>query len=42
MTDVVKGGATVFPFLRVKVPPKKGTAAFWHNLSSSGDRGENI
>ncbi|XP_070498231.1 prolyl 4-hydroxylase subunit alpha-1-like [Chironomus tepperi] len=38
LSDVEKGGGTVFPLLRVYVPPVKGTAAFWYNLSSSGDR----
>lgn len=37
-----KGGATVFPFLRIYVPPKKGSAVLWHNLSTSGDRGLKI
>lgn len=40
MTDVLKGGATVFPLMKISVPPRKGTAVFWHNLSTSGDRGE--
>lgn len=31
-----KGGATVFPFLKLRISPRKGTAIFWHNLSSSG------
>lgn len=37
MSDVEKGGATVFPYLKVKVPARKGTAAFWYNLKVSGD-----
>lgn len=39
LSDVELGGATVFPFLRIYVPPKKGTAVYWLNLSSSGHRG---
>ncbi|CAH1720311.1 unnamed protein product [Chironomus riparius] len=38
LSDVEKGGGTVFPLLRIYVPPVKGTAVFWYNLSSSGDR----
>ncbi|KAG5681063.1 hypothetical protein PVAND_010529 [Polypedilum vanderplanki] len=38
LSDVELGGATVFPFLRIYVPPKKGTAVYWLNLSSSGHR----
>jgi hypothetical protein len=36
MTDVALGGATVFPALRLALWPKKGSAAFWHNLRRSG------
>lgn len=36
MSDVEKGGATVFPYLKVHVPPVKGSAIFWHNLKPSG------
>lgn len=31
------GGATAFPYLKLKVPSIKGAAAFWHNLKASGD-----
>ncbi|KAJ3641680.1 hypothetical protein Zmor_028164 [Zophobas morio] len=37
MTDVEQGGATVFPSISVTLWPKKGAAAFWHNLHPSGD-----
>ncbi|KAM7294886.1 prolyl 4-hydroxylase subunit alpha-1-like [Ixodes scapularis] len=36
MSDVEEGGATVFPKLGVRLTPKKGDAAFWWNLKTSG------
>lgn len=36
MSDVEKGGATVFPFYNVTVQPVKGTAVFWYNLFKDG------
>jgi prolyl 4-hydroxylase len=36
LSDVEKGGATVFPYLKLRVKPKKGSAVFWYNLKHSG------
>lgn len=37
MSDVEQGGATVFTSIRTVLYPKKGAAAFWFNLYSSGE-----
>ncbi|CAH1791268.1 unnamed protein product [Owenia fusiformis] len=37
LTDVIAGGATVFPIPRARVPAIKGAAAFWFNLHRNGD-----
>lgn len=37
LSDVVKGGETVFPYVKARVPVRKGSAAFWHNLKPSGE-----
>lgn len=37
MTDVIQGGATVFPQAATTLWPKKGTAAFWYNLYDNGE-----
>ncbi|XP_070494672.1 prolyl 4-hydroxylase subunit alpha-2-like [Chironomus tepperi] len=37
LSTVEKGGATVFPYLKVYVPAVKGMAAFWYNLKDNGD-----
>lgn len=36
MSDVLKGGATVFPYLNVHVPAVERSAVFWYNLKPSG------
>lgn len=36
LSDVEKGGTTVFPFLKLRIMPKKRAAIFWYNLSSGG------
>ncbi|KAK4318236.1 hypothetical protein Pmani_001203 [Petrolisthes manimaculis] len=38
LSDVVAGGSTVFPTLRLSITPVKGSAAFWYNLKRNGDR----
>lgn len=40
LSNVTKGGATVFPFLRIYVPPKQGSVVLWDNLSTSGHKGK--
>ncbi len=32
LTTVEKGGATVFPYLKIRVLPVKGTALFWYGF----------
>lgn len=37
LTDVEAGGATVFPYLGLRVFPEKGKAVFWYNLFKNGE-----
>uniref|UniRef100_A0A182YB72 Prolyl 4-hydroxylase alpha subunit domain-containing protein n=1 Tax=Anopheles stephensi TaxID=30069 RepID=A0A182YB72_ANOST len=37
LNDVPEGGYTIFPKLRVVIPPQKGTLAFWYNLKATGE-----
>lgn len=36
LSDVEKGGATAFPYLKLLIDVQKGSAAFWYNLKPSG------
>jgi len=37
LNDVQVGGSTVFPIAKARVPPSKGSAAFWYNFYSNGN-----
>ncbi|KAH8247289.1 hypothetical protein KR038_001640, partial [Drosophila bunnanda] len=36
LSEVAQGGATVFPFLNLKVFPQPGAALFWYNTNATG------
>ena len=36
LSSTEEGGNTVFPLLGTTVPPRQGTALFWHTVTSSG------
>ena len=36
LSSVEEGGNTAFPLLGVTVPPRQGSALFWHTVTSSG------
>ncbi|XP_062583608.1 prolyl 4-hydroxylase subunit alpha-1-like [Saccostrea cucullata] len=38
LSDVERGGATVFPEIRVRVPVIKGAALFWYNIKRNNDK----
>lgn len=40
LSEVMYGGATVFPKLKARIPVEKGGAAFWYNLDLKGDMDE--
>lgn len=36
ISDVIKGGQTVFPMLNISIEPRKGSGVFWLNLNHDG------
>lgn len=38
LTDVERGGATVFPEAKVRVPVTKGAALFWYNIKRNSEK----
>lgn len=37
LSDVQKGGGTAFPYLKLLIAPRKGSAILWFNLKTSGE-----
>ena len=37
LSTVEAGGHTIFPLLGLTVPPREGSALFWHTVNSAGD-----
>ena len=42
LSEVQRGGYTVFPHLGLYVPPVKGSAVYWHNIKRSGRSDKNM
>ncbi|EFX77502.1 hypothetical protein DAPPUDRAFT_25542, partial [Daphnia pulex] len=39
LNEVENGGATVFPIVKTRVKPVKGSALFWYNLNPDNGEG---
>jgi hypothetical protein len=42
LNDDFTGGGTYFPLIDIRVRPKKGSAAVWHNLLENGERDSDV